>query len=140
MCVCTCPCVSVCVSVCVCVLCACQQVWGTDAGSGPTGSMPEMRIQLWSSVSRERPPLAWGPGWSVEVMEAGLFLNITLSSCLSDRLSVSLTVQPPAHLGLRGSACLSCPTHFHYDCCLGSKHSTSHFISLFPPHSSLLRS
>lgn len=45
--------IPVCVSVC---LRACQRVWGTDGGMGPTVLMQELRIQPW----RESAAAEWG--------------------------------------------------------------------------------
>jgi len=57
-----------CVCVCVC-LCAGQQLRGTDGGTGPTVLMQEWRMELTRLND-------WCNG-------TGVFLNITLSNCLS---------------------------------------------------------
>lgn len=111
-------CVCVCERVspwCVC-LCAGQQVWGTDGGSGPTVLMQELKTQPRSCVSGGKSTAAdWGPGCSTDVMELAFsWTSLSPAVCSSDCLSVARTVEATCITGLP-----VCPHDFFF--------SASHF-------------
>lgn len=91
---------------CVC-LCAGQQVWGTDGGSGPAVFMQELAnpakgLRLWGEKC-----LCWlGPRLQDWCNGTGRFLSVTLSSILSLRLPICRSDYWPTWISV---ACLSFP-------------------------------
>lgn len=71
------------------------RLWANSADAGVENPAVELRLRGESAAAD------WGPGWRTDVMEPA-FSRTSLSPtvCRSDCLSVALTVEPPAYLGL----------------------------------------